>query len=205
MAKYLNWVTVEQAIRNSKVILFTPLDLKRISGTSEISVRFFLTRYTKKGTLVKLRRGLYALVNNLPSDFEIANILYQPSYISLTCTLAYYHIIPEIVYTITSVTTCPTYNFNVLGKTFRYHRIKKSVFTGYMPEKIEGKIILIADKEKAFVDYLYFVSRKIYSLNSRLDISSLNKKKVTQYAKLFNCKSLNRLIMGLRLPRSSFA
>lgn len=194
MAKYLNWVTVEQTIRNSKITLFTPLDLKRILGTSEISVRFFLTRYTKKGALIKLRRGLYALVNNLPSDFEIANVLYQPSYISLTCTLAYYHIIPEMVYTITSVTTCPTYNFKVLGKTFRYHRIKKNAFTGYMPEKIEGKIVLIADKEKAFVDYLYFVSRKIYSLNSRLDVSSLNKKKVIQYAELFKCKSLNRLI-----------
>ncbi len=194
MAKYLNWVTVEQAIRNSRVTLFTPLDLNRILRTSEISVRFFLTRYTKKKAVVKLRRGLYALADNLPSDFEIANALYQPSYISLTYTLAYYHIIPEMVYTITSVTTRPTYEFEVLGKTFRYHRIKKSVFTGYIPEKIEGKIILIADKEKAFVDYLYFVSRKIYSLNSRLDVSSLNKKKVIQYAELFKCKSLNRLI-----------
>ena len=194
MAKYLNWVTVEQAIRNSKVTLFTPLDLRRLLGASEISVRFFLTRYTKKKAIVKLRRSLYALADNPPSDFEIANALYQPSYISLTCTLAYYHIIPEMVYTVTSVTTRPTYEFKVLGKTFRYHRIKKNVFTGYMPEKIEGKIILIADKEKAFVDYLYFVSRKIYSLNTRLDVSSLNKKKVTQYAKLFNCKSLNKEI-----------
>ena len=137
---------------------------------------------------------MYALADNLPSDFEIANALYQPSYTSLTHTLAYYHIIPEMVYTITSVTTRPTYEFKVLGKTFRYHRIKKNAFTGYVPAKVDGKIILIADKEKAFVDYLYFVSRKIYSLNTRLDVSSLNKKKIIQYAELFKCKTLNRLI-----------
>ncbi len=194
MAKYLNWVAVEQKIRNSKVALFTPLDLKRILRASEISVRFFLTRYTKKGILIKLRRGLYALANDLPSDFEIANILYQPSYISLTYALAYYHIIPEMAYVITSVTTRPTYEFDVLGKTFRYHRIKKNAFTGYTPEKIEGKTILIADKEKTFIDYLYFVSRKIYPLNTRLNLSLLKKKKVIQYLGLFQYKSLERLV-----------
>ncbi|HCG77573.1 MAG: hypothetical protein COZ37_05110 [bacterium (Candidatus Ratteibacteria) CG_4_10_14_3_um_filter_41_18] len=194
MAKVLNWVIVERAIRNSEITLFAPLDLKRILGVSEISVRFFLTRYTKKKAIVKLRRGLYCLDDNLPSDFEIANILYQPSYISLTYALAYYHIIPEMAYTITSITSRPTYEFEVLGKNFRYHQIKRSAFSGYVPEKISGKTILIADKEKALVDYLYFVNRKRYSLNARLNLSLLNKKKVSQYGELFKSKSLKGLI-----------
>ena len=70
---------------------------------------------------------MYALADNLPSDFEIANALYQPSYTSLTHTLAYYHIIPEMVYTITSVTTRPTYEFKVLGKTFRILLVEKYI------------------------------------------------------------------------------
>ncbi len=194
MAKLLNWIMVEQRIRKSGLVLFSPLDLKRILKTSEVSVRFLLTRYTKKGAVIKLRRGLYSLSNILPSDFEVANALYKPSYISLTYALSYYHIIPETTYTITSVTTRRTYEFEVLGKRFGYHQLKKEVFTGYLPEKIEGKIVLIADQEKAFVDYLYLVERKVLPINERINLSHLNKKKVVKYVDLFRRKSLNRLI-----------
>jgi len=194
MAKLLNWVTVEQKIRERGFILFTPLDLRRILGVSEVSVRFFLTRYTHKGVFIKLRRGLYSLSSNLPSDFEIANALYKPSYISLASALAYYHLIPEVTYAITSITTRRTYKFEILGKIFRYHRLKKEAFTGYVPQRINGKIVLLAEKEKAFVDYLYFITRKKLFLNERIDLSSLNKEKIVRYINLFQCKSLKRLM-----------
>jgi len=190
MAKLLNWVVAERKIRDSGLTLFSPVDLKRILGVSEISVRFFLTRYVKKGAVVKLRNNLYALNNRLPSEFEIANALYRPSYISINFALAYYHIIPEMVYTVTSVTTRPTAGFKTIDREFRYHRIKIPAFTGYLPEKIDGKTVLIADREKALVDYLYFVSRKTYELNERLDASGLDKKKIHRYAELFNSKDI---------------
>jgi len=197
MAKLLNWIEAERKIRDSGATIFSPVDLKRILGVSEISIRFFLTRYVKKGTLVKLRSNLYALNNRLPSEVEIANALYRPSYISLTFALAYYHIIPEMVYVVTSVTTRPTAGFKTLDREFRYHRIKIPAFTGYLPEKIDGKTVLIADKEKAMVDYLYFVSRKTYEFNGRIDVSALDKRKILRYAELFNSKGLNRLIKEL--------
>jgi hypothetical protein len=137
------------------------------------------------------------LSHDVPSDFEIANNLYKPSYISLVYALSYYHIIPEITYTITSVTPRRTYQFEVAGKIFRYHRIKKEAFTGYSPEKIGGKVVLIADKEKALVDYLYFAERNKISINERIDFSSLSKEKVINYGRLFQWKSLMRLIGDL--------
>lgn len=197
MAKILNWVTVEKKIRDSGLTLFTPIDLKRVLDVSRISIQFFLTRYTKKGAVTKLRRGLYALSDNIPSEFEIANALLRPSYISLTFALAYYHIIPEMTYVVTSVTTRSTYSFEFLNREFRYHRIKKPAFTGYLPEKIGGKTVLIAEKEKALVDYLYLASRKVYAVNNRLDISSLNQKKVHRYAQLFHSANLERMVKEL--------
>jgi len=194
MAKFLNWIYVEKKIADSGLVLFTPVDLKRILDVSRISVRFFLTRYTKKGAVTKLRRGLYALSNNIPSELEIANALLRPSYVSLTFALAHYHIIPEMTYVVTSVTTRPTYRFEVLDREFRYHRIKKAAFTGYIPEKIGGKTILIAEKEKALVDHLYFAGRKVYTINTRLNISSLNKEKVYRYAELFHSTKLERML-----------
>ena len=197
MAKLLNWIEAEKKIRDSGLMLFSPVDLKRILGVSEISVRFFLTRHVKKGVVAKLRNNLYALNSQLPSEAEIANALYRPSYISLTFALSYYHIIPETVYSVTSVTTRSTAIFQSQGIEFRYHKIKVPAFTGYLPEKIEGKTVLISDREKALVDYLYFVSRKTYESNDRLDVSGLDKKKILLYAELFRNKSLDRLIEAL--------
>lgn len=194
MAKKLNWVVAEEKIRNSGAKIFSPVDLERILGVSEISVRFFLTRYIKKGAIVKLRNSLYALKSRLPSETETANALYQPSYISLTYALSYYHIIPETSYAVTSVTTRPTARFEILGTEFRYHRIKKTAFTGYLPEKIEGETVLIADREKALADYLYFVSMRRHEFNDRIDGARLDKAKMLRYAGLFGKEGIYRLI-----------
>lgn len=197
MAKKLNWIEAEQKIRDSGAKIFSPVDLQRILDVSEISVRFFLTRYIKKGAVVKLRNGLYALKSNLPSEAETANALYRPSYISLTYALSYYHIIPETSYAVTSITTRPTARFENLNMEFRYHSVKKPAFTGYLPEKIEGGTVLIADREKALTDYLYFVTRKSYEFNDRIDTSRLDKAKIIHYAGLFDKKSIYRLIEAI--------
>ena len=57
----------------------------------------------KKGILVKIKRGLYS--DDLYNDKEvIANICYNPSYISFEYALSYYGVIPEFVSTFTSAT-----------------------------------------------------------------------------------------------------
>ena len=47
MAKKVNWLIAEEKIRKTGLVIFSPLDLKRILGVSDISVRFFLTRYVR--------------------------------------------------------------------------------------------------------------------------------------------------------------
>ena len=98
MAKQLNWHLVENELRKKDVTVFSPQDLQHLLGASEIALRFLLTRAVKRGDVLKLRRGLYGLSAHTPSELEIANLLYRPSYISFTFALSYYHIIPETVY-----------------------------------------------------------------------------------------------------------
>ncbi len=57
--------------------------------------------------------------------------------------------------------------------------------------------MLIADREKALVDYLYFTGRKKEKFNERTDISSLSKRKMCRYAKLFNDKKLDEWVKTL--------
>lgn len=186
-------MAVHDALQEKGVALFTPQEFSRIFKVSPRQTRYFLEAYTKRGLLVRLKQGLYALKEMVPNEEVIANALYKPSYISLEYALARYGIIPEMPYTITSVTTRATASFSVRDKEFSYKKIKRKAFTGYRPERVGEQTIFIADPEKALVDYLYFVSLGKKTLNDRLMLSRLDRKKVISYAKLFGREGLSEL------------
>jgi hypothetical protein len=68
MAKQLNWLQVDRAIRQRGLTLFSPQDLRHLLGASEMSVRFLLTRASKRRDVIKLRRELYTLPDPPASD-----------------------------------------------------------------------------------------------------------------------------------------
>jgi predicted transcriptional regulator of viral defense system len=120
-----------------------------------------ISQLLKKQYLIHLKRGLYTTKiysdqhkNKLP-EF-IANTLYYPSYLSLKYVLQQEGMIPEAVYTFTSITLKKTRQFeNPLG-IFHYRNIKPQLFTGYTQVPFtENYQIKIATKAKALFDYLY--------------------------------------------------
>ncbi|MBU1894214.1 MAG: hypothetical protein KJ983_00170, partial [Candidatus Omnitrophica bacterium] len=120
-----------------------------------------------------------------------------PSYISLEYALTFYKVIPETVYTITSVTTKATREFTVSDIIYKYNKIRKDLFFGYEPIEKDNALILMATPEKALVDYLYFVSLKKKSIPGRMNFKSLDKRKVYFYAKKFKRDSLTKIIKEL--------
>lgn len=162
-----------------------------------------LIRWQKQNLIIKLRRGIYLLneedraIN--PSRLFIANQLYSPSYISCEYALGYYGLIPERVVDVTSVTTRKTASFkNELG-TFRYQHIKEDAFAGFREVKDEaGLTCLVAEPEKAVVDFLYLnlskfkrddreVLRDSYRFQS---ISDLRESKIKNHARIFKSRKL---------------
>jgi predicted transcriptional regulator of viral defense system len=152
-------------------------------------------RWKEKGWLCSLKRGLYEIT--YPKDFiipdmHIANHLYSPSYVSLETALSNYSIIPQVSMAVTSITTKPTRRFKNKHGLFIFRTVKPEIFTGYCVEKQGNFDILVAEPEKALVDFLYFKtyrSKRIDIDEERLDrrvISRLNKKKIDRYAKLYN-------------------
>ena len=190
----MNWIEFDRKLNMNGQRIFTPLDVIRIMNSSEVSVRFFLHRYAKRGAIMRLKNGLYALADKVPSEFEIANKLYQPSYISFEYALSFHKIIPETVYTVTSATTKPTREFTVSGIAYHYYTIKKDAFFGYEPIKRDNAVILIATPEKAFVDYLYFVSLKKKVMIDRINIKALDKRRIFSYAEKFKREPLLKLL-----------
>lgn len=149
-----------------------------------------MTRYKQAGYLISPRRGVYYLAGEVEDKYKIANKVYTPSYISLDSALGKYDLIPETVYTLTSITTKATREFTDDQTVYRYYRIKKEAFIGYHKE---GDT-LWADPAKAVTDYLYFVSQGDRQLNDRLNLEKIDKNKVLYYAEFFHNKKLNTLI-----------
>jgi len=162
------------------------------------AMRNQLTRWQKKGLIIQLKRGIYALnkrdrkVN--PSRIFLANQLLWPSYASLESALGYYSLIPEAVADITSVSTKKTSCFtNSIGR-FIYQRVKPDAFRGYRSYKDEaGLECLIAEPEKAVVDFLYLNLRKfkaeakaVFKESYRFqNMEGLKPKKIISWARLF--------------------
>lgn len=193
----MNWYKFEQTLKAKKILIFTPLDVKRIFGIGSTAASFLLHRYSKRGLILQLKRGCYVLSSDLPNDFSLANKLYEPSYISLEFALSFHGIIPETVYEITSVTPKSTRRFSIMGKSFSYHRIKKEAFCGYTPLKQNDAVFLIAEPEKAFVDFAYFKMRQGQKFIDRFRKNKLTKKKVFAYARQFKNKRLPLFIKNI--------
>lgn len=96
--------------------------------------------------------------NNIdePLLFAAANKLYAPSYISLESALAYYHVIPESVLGVTSVSSRKTKQFESAWGTFSYRSVKPMYMFGYeVVETNRRWNFTFARLEKAVLDYLY--------------------------------------------------
>ena len=130
-----------------------------------------VTRLINKDILKTLVDGKYQVVSSTQTDFEIANYIYNPSYISLESALSYYGILSQFAYTITSITTKKPNLYEISEKEFKYSKVKSDFFNGY--KMVDG--FLIATPEKALFDSIYFSLKGVVNIDFKdLDLSSLD-------------------------------
>jgi predicted transcriptional regulator of viral defense system len=167
-----------------------------------------LGRWVKKGYIIKLRNGFYAIAeqHNIPNfNLFIANRIYRPSYISLYTALSFYGLIPEAVVQTISVSTLKTARFNNEISSFLYKSVNESIFFGFnqLPFS-DGKSILMATPEKALLDLLYlypFYKTGTDILNLRLDEDLLSElldtNQLYDFLSKFENKSLEKRVNTL--------
>ncbi|MHB8362152.1 MAG: type IV toxin-antitoxin system AbiEi family antitoxin domain-containing protein [Patescibacteria group bacterium] len=190
-------VKIREKLIDKGLKIFTSSQFGQLFNLNSNKTKYELTSKIKEGLFIRLKKGIYALSTDMPTDEEVANALYRPSYISLEYALSYYNILPEMVYAVTSLTTKPTRNFYVQDTLFSYNTIKREAFTGYISLSLDSNVVLIADKEKAFVDYIYFLILNKKSFNDRISIQLLDKDKIRMYMRLYDRKNLNNMIESL--------
>lgn len=172
------------------------LNTSELSSILKVSKGRNLENLTQKlvssGVLTQIEKGKYFTTNNPPLEFEIANYIYTPSYISLETALNYFGILSQFPHEITCISTKKAVQKNIKGKSFSYSKIKKELFTGY--QKIDS--FLIATPSKAFFDYLYFITKSLRTENyiSEMDLSKVSKSEVLSYFKLLKTGKVNNLL-----------
>lgn len=186
----MNFQHIRQVLKEHNLEIFTKQDFVNIFNISKEVSAVKLSRYKKIGYLISPKRGVFYLKGEVSNKFKIANKVYRPSYISLDTALSKHGIIPETVYTVSSITTKATREFSDDNTIYRYFKIKKQAYTGY----ILLDDVFIADPEKSVVDYLYFVALGKRVFNDRMDLTKLKKQKIYDYANLFDSKRLNSLV-----------
>jgi len=168
-------------LKAKNIVFFTSGDVKKLFSINNAdTLKHLVSRLKKGGIIDNLRRDKYLfLYAAKPAlDFMMANFLLFPSYISLESALSYYGIIDQFPYHISSIILGKSRNIKIKNKVFTYSRIKKEYFTDFI--KIDDA--LMATKEKALFDYLYFVYKGLRPVNIINDfMPSLQGKKVRDY------------------------
>lgn len=131
------------------------------------SRKSLIKRCVHENYLKRLRRDLFVLTKKcqkeLPDNFELAHVIYGPSYISFESALSFHNWIPEAVYTITSATSKRSKNFETPLGMFSYEHIPLVDYhLGVHQYHLENAIHFIADPWKAIADYIY-VRRKTWN------------------------------------------
>ncbi|MBU2055896.1 MAG: type IV toxin-antitoxin system AbiEi family antitoxin domain-containing protein [Proteobacteria bacterium] len=161
-----------------------------------------LSLWVKKGHLIRLKNGLYAFSRDKEKlqGEGIAFLLYQPSYLSLETALAWYGFIPEIVYAYTSITAKTTRTFENACGRFIYRHVKSELFWGYVQMNTDHGPYLLAEPEKALLDYFYLNLSRIDNeedfenirLNEEEMEKTLDKGKLIKYLDAFGVKKMER-------------
>ena len=182
-------------------------------------VRLQLTRWTKKGRLYQLRRGLYAIAPPYqkvkPHPFLIANRLQRASYVSGQSALAFYGLVPETVHVTLSVTAGrPEHRETPLG-VFEFRHIKPELLHGYRMTSLgeatalqPGQQALVATPEKALLDLVYLQpggDRPEYLHELRLqNLERLDLHSLRRQAETFATPKLRRVVEAItRLAQSA--
>jgi predicted transcriptional regulator of viral defense system len=171
-----------------------------------------LLYWQKKGYILRIRNIWYCFREfTTVTDFHylVANTIYAPSYISHQEALLFHGLIPEHIVDSTSITTKKTGNFIFLNRKYKYYSISPKYFFGYELKEMSANGIirnfLIADKEKAILDFLY-INNFYHDEPDVLEIrfneivleSDVDWQKLNKYLERFNNKTLEKKISLIR-------
>jgi predicted transcriptional regulator of viral defense system len=166
-----------------------------------------LVEWQKKNYIKRIVNRWYLFADTQLDEnflYLAANRIYSHSYVSFESALAYYRLIPEGVYTITSATTLKTHQFTTSLGTFSYRHLKPELMFGYRLLEVGGCHYKMAQPEKLILGYLYLNStlKSIEDFDSlrlnQVELQAILKEdRLMEYLALFENKALEKRVAAL--------
>ena len=201
---------IEKVFRQLSKPYLTSVDLNVLFGGTRDRRYGQVKRALAKGDLMRIKRGLYCLGKRFEREvhpFSLAHFIYNPSYISLESALSYHQLIPEAIYSITSMTVQRTKTFKTPLGEFVYYRGKsRGFFIEVERVKGEGESFFMASDWKALSDYVFCYKREwrdvtplVESLRIELeDLSELTEERVAALVDYYCSRRVTRFLEGVR-------
>ena len=190
-------------------------DLCHILDKSSDSRHAIIQRIVQQGYLLPIRRDLYLIKNSKKPSlncFEIAMIIYGPSYISFESALSYHGWIPEGVITTTCASVKRTTEYQTPIGIFSYEHIPLKAFSfGVQQYQEKSLTLFIATPVKALADIIYTRKRTWETIDDlyedlRIEPENLQKSSKELFAELIKNypsqrvkNTLTVLLKGLHL------
>jgi len=195
MVTYNTSILVKK-LYETKLSLVNSRTLMEIFGINNRRSFFqILLRFQKNDLIRKIEKDKYQITHKYVSYFEMANFLYEPSYVSLESALNYWGVLSQFPFEITSVTRKKSMTKEIDNKVFSYSQLSVNIFGMYRKEDN----FLIATPEKALFDQLYLFSKGIRSADlDEYDLSRINKKEFLHICDLLKINhQIDQLIRGV--------
>ena len=184
-------------LHQKKVTFFDVADASKIFEIEKSKTLYVLLQRLEKDDVIKrIVKGKYHFALKDYHEFELANFLINPSYISLESALSFYGILPQFPYTITSVTPLKTRTINYQDKEYEYSHLDSSYFWDF----IKKDNFLIAAPEKALLDELYFMAKQLRNIHVEdLNLKAIDRKKLCELSKRYKFIPLHKLLANLKI------
>jgi predicted transcriptional regulator of viral defense system len=150
--------------------------------TPEVSFKNVVKRLIKAEVIRHIERDKYLLEDSQISDWELANFMYQPSYVSFESALNHYGILSQFPQAVTSATPKKTVDKQVDGQLLTYSHLSPSLYWGYS----KHDNVLVAEPEKALLDQLYLHSKGLKQFNHQeYDLAGIDRQLLQHYWQRF--------------------
>ncbi len=134
-------------------------ELYTILNKTDDARHAMIKRAIQEGYLIPLRRDFYLIKNAkapLLNAFEVAALMYGPSYVSFESALSYHGWIPEAVRSVTSASVKRAKEYTTPIGIFSYEHIPVGAFSfGVQQHRQDTWTLLIAAPIKALADMIY--------------------------------------------------
>lgn len=174
------------------VSLFTISDARKLFGFRKENTLYKLLQRLEKASIIKrVLGGKYLFTLKEVSDFELANFLVTPSYVSLESVLSFYGILSQFPYTITSVTTGKSKKIIHEDKEYEFVHIDPQYFFGF----VKHDNFMIASPEKALLDELYYYTKGLRGISlEELDLTKIDRTKLKAMLKRYRFLPLKKVM-----------